>query len=143
VDGSGGPTALTPINPGSYSIIPGTSSIATTTTGSGDGTLTLNVTWLTTVQLVRQLAPGGFAEAIIAPNTVGALYFDGTPQSGWSVDPTTGLVTLPNPFFSTQPAISADFSYYFRVYFPDALDFEEFAHGFWEIKQVKLTSVVL
>jgi len=143
VDGSGGPTALTPINPGSYSIIPGTSSIATTTTGSGDGTLTLNVTWLTTVQLVRQLAPGGFAEAIIAPNTVGALYFDGTPQSGWSVDPTTGLVTLPSPFFSTQPTISADFSYYFRVYFPDALDFEEFAHGFWEIKQVKLTSVVL
>jgi hypothetical protein len=141
--GGGGVTALSQINPGAYSIVPGTSAIATTTNGAGDGTLTLNVTWTTTVQLVRQLVPGGFAEAIIAPNTVSNVYFGGTPQVGWTVDNTTGLITLPNPFTSTQPVITADFTYYFRVYFPDALDFEEFANGFWEIKQVKLTSVVL
>jgi len=141
--GLGGVTALSPINPGAYSIVPGTSAVATTTNGPGDGTLTLNLTWVTTVQLVRQLVPGGFAEAIIAPRTVSNLYFGAAPQSGWSVDYTTGLVTLPNPFFSAQPAISADFDYYFRVYFPDALDFEEFAHGYYQIRQVKLTSVVL
>jgi hypothetical protein len=141
--GGGGVTSMSPLNPGSYSVIPGTSAVATATNGSGDGTLTLNLTWLTTVQLVRQLVPGGFAEAIIAPNTVSNLYFASAPQTGWTVDNTTGLVTLPNPFLSTQPAITADFTYYFRVYFPDALDFEQFAHGFYEIKQVKLTSVVL
>jgi hypothetical protein len=143
VTGGGGVTALTPINPGAYSIVPGTSGVATTTNGSGDGSLLLNVTWLTTVQLVRQLVPGGFAEAIIAPRTVINLYFGTSPQSGWTVDSTTGLVTLPNPFFSAQPVISADFDYYFRVYFPDALDFEEIYSGYYQIRQVKLTSVVL
>ena len=141
--GGGGVTGLSVLNPGFYTIVPGTSSIATTTNGGGDGTLTLDLTWTTTVQLVRQLVPGGFAEAIIAPNTVSNLYFGGTPQSGWSVDPTTGLVTLPSAFFSTQPVITADFTYYIRVYFPDALDFEQFAHGYYQIRQVKLTSVVL
>jgi hypothetical protein len=101
------------------------------------------VTWLTTVQLVRQLVPGGFAEAIIAPNVVSNLYFNTVAQVGWSVDATTGLVILPDPFLSTQPAITADFTYYFRVYFPDALDFEEMFIGFWQVRQVKLTSVVL
>jgi hypothetical protein len=141
-DGSG-VTGLSPINPGSYTIIPGTSSVATTTNGAGDNTLTLDPTWLTTVQLVRQLVPGGFSEAIIAPNTVSQIYFAGAPQSGWTVDNTTGLVTLPNPFLSTQPAITADFTYYFRVYFPDSLDFEEIYSGYYQMRQVKLTSVVL
>ena len=143
--GGGGVTALSspPLNPGAYSIVPGTSAIPTTTNGSGDGTLTLNVTWTTTVQLVRQLVPGGFAEAIIAPNNVSNLYYNAVAQVGWTVDNTTGLITLPSPFFSTQPTISADFTYYFRVYFPDALDFEQFLHGYYEIRQVKLTSVVL
>jgi hypothetical protein len=142
VDGGGGITGLDVVNPGAYSIVPGTSGIATTTNGSGSGAL-IGVPWVTTIQLVRQLAPGGFPEAIIAPNIVSNLYYGGVPQSGWSVDPDTGLVTVTSPFFSTQPAITADFTYYFRVYFPDALDFEEFAHGYWQIRQVKLTSVVL
>ena len=142
-DGGGGVTGLTLTDPGSYSIVPGTSGIATTTNGSGDNTLTIDVTWLTTVQLVRQLVPGGFAEAIIAPNVVSNLYFNTVAQVGWSVDATTGLVILPDPFLSTQPAITADFTYYFRVYFPDALDFEEMFIGFWQVRQVKLTSVVL
>jgi hypothetical protein len=143
VNGSGGVTGMSLNDAGSYTIVPGTSSLATTTNGSGDNTLTVDVTWLTTVQLVRQLAPGGFPEAIIAPNVVSNIYFAGAPQTGWSVDPTTGLVTLPNPFFSTQPAITADFTYYFRVYFPDALDFEEIFVNYWQLRQVKLTSVVL
>src|SRR6516162_9122485 len=139
VDGSGGITGLQEINAGVYWTVP-TSSAVSGGTGTG---ATINLTWVTTVQLVRTVAPGGFAENIIAPNAVSNIYFNGTPQSGWSVDPTTGLITLPGTFTGSQPTITADFTYYFRVYFPDALDFEEFANGFWEIKQVKLTSVVL
>jgi hypothetical protein len=143
--GSTGPiTGLTLINPGSYAVAP--SSPANLVDGSGSGA-TINVVWTTTVQLIRQLVPGGFAEAIIAPNNVSAIYFDTgsgpVPQLGWSVDPTTGLVTLPSAFTMTQPTITADFTYYFRVYFPDALDFEEIYSQMWQLRQVKLTSVVL
>jgi uncharacterized protein (TIGR02217 family) len=103
--------------------------------GTGDNTNTQ-------FQLLRALVPGGRGEAMIAPNVVGNVYLNDSPVAGWSVDDTTGLVT-----FATPPGpgvvVTADFTYYFRVYFPDALDFEEFAHDYWEIKQVKLTSVVL
>jgi hypothetical protein len=143
VTASGGAvTGLQQTQNGAYSVIPGSTNVATTTNGTGSG-LIVDLTWTTTVQLVRTLAPGGFAENIIAPNTVSNIYFGGVPQIGWSVDPTTGIVTLPSPFAVAQPAITADFTYYFRVYFPDSLDFEEFAYQYWQVKQVKLTSVVL
>jgi hypothetical protein len=148
VNGSGGITGLVILIPGLYSVIPGTTNVPIAyMAGTGSGA-TVNVTWATTVQLVRQLVPGGFVENIIAPNNVSNIYFNSgsgpVAQIGWTVDQTTGLVTLPFPFtMGPQPTISADFTYYFRVYFPDALDFEEIYWQMWQLRQVKLTSVVL
>lgn len=136
-----GIATLTMLNPGAYTIIPG-STAAPLIGGSGSGAV-VNLTWTTTVQLVRTLVVSGFPEAIIAPNNVSNLYFASAPQVGWTLDSTTGLITLPNPFTTTQPTITADFTYYFRVYFPDALDFEEIYWQMWQLRQVKLTSVVL
>ena len=47
------------------------------------------------------LPGGGFAEPILAPNLVSAIYFNGVVQNpaAYSVDPTTGLVT-----FETAPS---------------------------------------
>lgn len=139
--GNGIAAPLTLLNGGAYFVVPGTTNLALDG-GTGSGA-TVNVTWTTQVQLVRTLVSGGFQENIIAPNVVGNIYFNGVPQLGWTVDATTGLVTLPTAFLLAQPLITADFTYYFRVYFPDALDFEEFAYQYWQVKQVKLTSVVL
>ena len=108
--------------------------------GTGNGSATV-------FQLVRSmgvaLPGGGFAEPITAPNVVSAVYFDGIVQSasGYSVDPTTGLVT----FIAPPPAgqvITTDFTYYFRVRFADdTADFENFLYQLWALKQVKLQSV--
>jgi uncharacterized protein (TIGR02217 family) len=96
----------------------------------------------TVFQLVRNF--GGFSEPIVAPNTVSAIYFNGVLQSasGYTVDATTGLIT-----FTTAPpsgqAITADFTYYFRVRFADdTAEFENFMYQLWSLKQVKLQSVL-
>ena len=96
----------------------------------------------TVFQLVRNF--GGFSEPIVAPNVVSAIYFNGVLQSasGYTVDPTTGLVT-----FTTAPptsqAITADFTYYFRVRFADdTAEFENFMYQLWSLKQMKLQSVL-
>lgn len=65
-------------------------------------------------QLVRDYASGGIVEQRVITKPVGgtvALYLNGTPQgAGWSVDPTTGLVT-----FTVAPGngvvVSADFEF--------------------------------
>jgi uncharacterized protein (TIGR02217 family) len=104
--------------------------------GAGDSSATA-------YQLVR--AMGGFAEPITAPNLVSAIHFDGILQSAgsYSVDNTTGLVT-----FTTPPpagrAITADFTYYFRVRFSDdTAEFENFMLRLWQAHQIKLQSVLL
>jgi uncharacterized protein (TIGR02217 family) len=89
------------------------------------------------------LPSGGFAEPITAPNVVSAIYFDGIVQSasGYSVDPTTGLMTFNTPPPAGQ-VITADFTYYFRVRFTDdTADFENFLYQLWALKQVKLQSI--
>lgn len=94
-----------------------------------------------TFQLVRSM--GGFAEPITAPNTVGAIYFNGIVQSpaSYTVDPATGLLTFVTPPPSGQ-AIAADFTYWFRVRFADdTAEFENFMYQLWQLKQVKLQSV--
>jgi len=93
----------------------------------------------TLFQLARALEPNGFSEWIIAPNVLSTVYIDGTPTLAYTLDPNTGIVT-----FNSTPGfpVTADFSFYFRVYFTDSLDFENFAYQLWELKQVKLTSVV-
>ncbi|HXJ62427.1 MAG TPA: DUF2460 domain-containing protein [Actinomycetota bacterium] len=93
--------------------------------------------------LVRALIPGGFKEQMFAPHTVSAVYLDGVPTSAYTLDSNTGVITFTSPP-SAGVAITADFTYYFRVRFAaDRLDFEEFYHNFWEVKQLKLVSVVL
>ena len=115
---------------------PSDSSVTGQVIGTGDG---VKVTF----QLVRQLVPGGFVEAIIAPNVVSTIYLNGTPTIGtYTVDPLTGLVTFISPP-GAGVVITVDYTYYFRVWFPDALDFEEIYYQYWQLKQVKLTSVVL
>jgi uncharacterized protein (TIGR02217 family) len=104
--------------------------------GAGDSSATA-------YQLVR--AMGGFAEPITAPNLVSAIHFDGILQAAgsYAVDDTTGLVT-----FTTPPpagrAITADFTYYFRVRFSDdTAEFENFMLQLWQARQIKLQSVLL
>jgi uncharacterized protein (TIGR02217 family) len=104
--------------------------------GTGDGATTA-------FQLVRTMS--GFAEPITAPNTVSAVYLNGLRQipSSYGVDANTGLVT-----FTAAPAagqvVAADFTYWFRVRFAeDAAEFENFMLQLWQMKQVKLQSVLL
>jgi uncharacterized protein (TIGR02217 family) len=108
--------------------------------GTGDGGTTV-------FQLVRtmgmSLPGGGFAEPITAPNVLSAIYFDGVVQSpsGYSLAPTTGLVTFTNPPPAGQ-VVTADFTYYFCVRFADdSADFENFLYQLWALKQVKFRSV--
>ena len=93
-------------------------------------------------QLVRSMA--GFAEPISAPNSVSAIYLNGVLQSpsGYSIDPATGLVTFVTPPPAGQ-AITADFTYWFRVRFADdTAEFENFMYQLWQLKQIKLQSVL-
>jgi len=97
----------------------------------------------TAYQLVRSM--GNFAEPITAPNFVSAIYFDGVLQSAsnYSVDAATGLVTFTTPPPAGQ-AITADFTYWFRVRFSDdTAEFENFMLQLWQARQIKLQSVLL
>ncbi|MGH7044929.1 MAG: DUF2460 domain-containing protein [Stellaceae bacterium] len=89
------------------------------------------------------LSNGGFAEPIVAPNVVSAVYWNGIVQdpSTYSVDPNTGLLTfaVPPP---TGVVIDADFSYWFRCRFvDDSYDFENFMDRLWQLKKLTFISV--
>jgi uncharacterized protein (TIGR02217 family) len=102
--------------------------------GTGDSSNSL-------FQLVRNM--GGFAEPVTAPNTVSAIYFDGIaqPADDYTVDAATGLVTFAMPPPAGQ-AVTADFTYYFRVRFADdTAEFENFMIQLWQARQIKLQSV--
>jgi uncharacterized protein (TIGR02217 family) len=93
-------------------------------------------------QLVRSM--GGFAEPLTAPNAVAAIYFNGVRQdpAGYTVDGDTGQVTFTAPPPAGQ-IITADFTYRFRVRFADdAVEFENFMYQLWQLKQIKLQSVL-
>lgn len=114
---------------------PSDDSVTAQLLGIGDGITT-------GFQLVRGM--GGFSESIAAPNIVSAVYFNGVLQAAaqYSVDADSGLVT----FVAPPPAgisVTADFTYYFRVRFAeDTAEFENFMFQLWQLKQVKLQSVV-
>ena len=96
----------------------------------------------TQFQLVRTMP--GFAEPVTAPNAVTAIYFNGILQSpsGYSVDPDTGIVTFVTPPPAGQ-AITADFTYRFRVRFAaDTAEFDNFMYQFWQLKRLRLQSVL-
>ena len=97
----------------------------------------------TQFQLVRTML--GFAEPITAPDAITAIYFNGILQSpsGYSVDPSTGIVTFSTPPPSGQ-AITADFTYCFRVRFADdTAEFDNFMYQLWQLKRLRLQSVLL
>ena len=86
----------------------------------------------------------GFAEPVTAPNAVAAIYLDGVSQdpAGYTVDADTGLVTFLTPPPAGQ-TVTADFTYWFRARFADdTADFENFMYQLWQLKQVKLQSVL-
>ena len=89
------------------------------------------------------LPNGGFAEPVIAPNTVDAIYYDGTIQNpaGYIIDLNTELVSFAVP----PPAglvITADFSYWFRCRFvDDSYGFENFMYRLRELKKLSFISV--
>jgi uncharacterized protein (TIGR02217 family) len=93
-------------------------------------------------QLVRTM--GNFAEPVTAPNAVAAIYLDGIRQDAatYSVNAENGVVTFATPPPSGQ-VVTADFTYWFRVRFADdTAEFENFMYQLWQLKQVKLQSVL-
>lgn len=103
--------------------------------GTGDGSML-------TFQFVRSM--GGFDEPITAPNVVSAIRFNGVRQNqaGYTVDSESGLVTFTTPPPAGQ-IIVADFTYRFRVRFAeDSAEFENFMYQLWQLKQIKLQSVL-
>lgn len=106
--------------------------------GTGDGTTT-------SFSLVRSY--GGFAEQIDALNALSNVYVAGVAQapSAYSVQNATAY---PSVLFSAAPAsgaaITADFTYYFRVRFgDDSYDFEEFLYQFHRLGKLTLTRAKL
>jgi uncharacterized protein (TIGR02217 family) len=92
-------------------------------------------------QLIRTL--GGFPEPVAAADTVSAVYLDGVaqPSGGWSVDAATAVLSFASPP-PAGSAVSADFSFYFRVRFAeDQADFEKFAHKLWALNKITLVSL--
>jgi uncharacterized protein (TIGR02217 family) len=103
--------------------------------GTGDGGTSV-------FQLVRTM--NGFSEPIAAPNAVSAVYFNGIVQSpaNYTIDAATGLVTFTAPPPAAQ-AVTADFTYWFRVRFADdSTEFENFLYQLWSLKQIKLQSAI-
>jgi uncharacterized protein (TIGR02217 family) len=91
---------------------------------------------------VRNMA--GFVEPMTAPNAVGAIYFNGVRQdpAGYTVNGETGQVTFAAPPPAGQ-IVTADFTYRFRVRFADdTAEFENFMYQLWQLKQIKLQSVL-
>jgi len=103
--------------------------------GTGDGGTAV-------FPLVRTM--NGFSEPILAPNAVSAVYFNGIVQSpaNYTIDAATGLVTFTAPPPAAQ-AVTADFTYWFRVRFADdSTEFENFLYQLWSLKQIKLQSAI-
>lgn len=100
-------------------------------------------TTATQYQLARRLVSGGFSEWVIAPGAVTAVYFNGAPQSpaGYTVS-NLGLLQF-SAAVGGGITVTADFSFYYRVTFTDALNPSYFFYRLAELKQVKLTSIVL
>ena len=114
---------------------PTDNTVAAQVIGTGNSTSTA-------FQLVRNM--GGFAEPMTAPDAVSSICFNGVRQdpAGYAVDGDTGEVTFTTPPPAGQ-IVTADFTYRFRVRFgDDAAEFENFMYQLWQLKQIKLQSVL-
>jgi hypothetical protein len=64
------------------------------------------------------------------------------PPAGYAIDGGSGLVTFTTPPPSGR-LITVDFTYWFRVRFADDIaEFENFMYRLWQLKQIKLQSVL-
>ncbi len=114
---------------------PTDNTVADQVLGTGDGSVRA-------FQLVRSM--GGFDEPITAPNVLRAIRCNGLRQdsTGYIVDSEIGLVTFTTPPPAGQ-VVTADFTYRFRVRFAeDNAEFENFMYQLWQLKQIKLQSVL-
>ena len=105
--------------------------------GTGDGVTTQ-------FQLGRTVGGYGFFEPIVAPRTVLAIRSNGVTiaPANYTVDFDTGIVTLTAPR-APGHVIAVDFSYWFRCRFADdSAEFENFMYQLWQLKQLKLQSVL-
>jgi uncharacterized protein (TIGR02217 family) len=121
---------------------PTDNSVAAGYFGTGTGSETV-------FQLERAIMGGGtdnyFFEPVTAPNVLSAVYLNGVVQSpsGYSVDPTSGLVTFASPPASGL-LITGDFSFFFRCRFADDTnEFENFMYQLWQLRKLQFTSVLL
>jgi uncharacterized protein (TIGR02217 family) len=106
--------------------------------GQGLGTGTGAVT---AFQLVRGF--GGFVEPVSAPSVVSAVYLNGVAQApaSYGVNAATGVLTF-NAAPGAGVAVSADFTYFWRVRFvEDAAEFEKFALQLWQLRKLAFVSV--
>lgn len=118
--------------------VSGTGTI-TGTMPNGDGTTTA-------FQLYRQLLAGSsqLAEPVVAPNSVTAVYNNGTLVSAlnYSVSAATGIVTFTSAP-SNGAALTWSGTFYFRCRFSaDNAEFENLAVALWRLKELKFRSVL-
>lgn len=105
--------------------------------GTGDGSTIA-------FQLGRTVGGYGFFEPMTAPRTVLVVRDNGITVAAinYTVDYDAGILTLTAPPASGH-AISVDFSYWFRCRFADdTAEFENFMFQLWQLKQIKLQSVL-
>ena len=115
-------------------------SVVGQTIATGDGSTSV---W----QLVRtvggELPGGGWSDPIYAVNTILAVYLDGAPTDGYTVNYLSGQIRLcPAP--ADGVVVTVDFAYYWYARFmQDSMNFENFMVQLWQNKLVKFTSVIV
>ena len=106
--------------------------------GVGDGVTT-------SFQLVRGF--GGYAEPVLAPNVVSAVYLNGVAQSAAAYTVNGWGPTLPGTLVFDAPpgagvAVVADFTFYFPCRFAaDQLDFEKFMAALYQLQKIEFVSL--
>ncbi|HKT18014.1 MAG TPA: DUF2460 domain-containing protein [Stellaceae bacterium] len=99
----------------------------------------------TSFQLVRGF--GGYAEPVLAPNVVSAVYLNGVAQSAGAYTVNLWGAALPGTLVFNAPpgagvAITADFTFYFPCRFAaDQLDFEKFMAALYQLKKIEFVSL--
>ena len=98
----------------------------------GDGTTT-------SFQLIRTIA--GYTDVVRAPAIVSAVHVGGVSATGYTIDSSTGILTLTAPP-AAGSIISCDFTFYFLVRFSsDELQLADIAAGLRSVEDLSLVSV--
>jgi uncharacterized protein (TIGR02217 family) len=116
---------------------PDDDSVTAQSLGAGDGV---------TTQFPLLRALGGFVEPIGAVNAITAVKVNGVATAAYSQSAVNGYLGKNAITFTTAPAagaaVTADFSYYWRVRFADdSYDFEKFVYQIWSQGGIVLEQV--